>query len=391
MYKYDKKKTGEYLRHKINQEYKSIRKFGGEYLKLRGCEVDDVSLQNMSNHLSQILNGNNSIPNEDLPYFSELLKISCEEILSAGECSVANLTHLTNYVIASSKDKEAWQQYIEQKKGWILNTDEYDKTIVDYALEFKNYELLKCLINNVDSFVEANLNKYFKDYGISDAEMKEKYELRAQMIILAIKQDDIKMLEKLHAREIPTFYLEGPLCLGGHLIKSKKYYDKNLIKNLVNASDKVLDYFFEEIKIRDKWRTYKFLFPFTGELVNLLIEYKNHHVKKLLKDVVAHNQYALEKLNSLLKTTACCYKEEPERAKRVMKERIQFYDDDTIVSYFDSDTKEGMITNIFKINQTTNDYNISCLINECNHIYSSIDTIVDDFVKEKGLTKKIGV
>lgn len=40
----------------------------------------------MANRLSQMLNGNKGIQIYDLPVFTELLGISCEELLSAGRC-----------------------------------------------------------------------------------------------------------------------------------------------------------------------------------------------------------------------------------------------------------------------------------------------------------------
>ena len=68
---------------------------------MMGCtDPDDVELNRMNNRLSQICNGQNGIQMEDMLIFSDLLGVSCEEILSAGERRVPISGHMTNYDIA---------------------------------------------------------------------------------------------------------------------------------------------------------------------------------------------------------------------------------------------------------------------------------------------------
>lgn len=100
----------------------------------------------MSNRLSQILNGNKSIQTYDLPIFSTLLDISIEEILSGGTYRAAFADRITNYRIAASKDKSEWERYLQMEEQIILNADEYGKTVLDYALEFENYDFMKYLM-----------------------------------------------------------------------------------------------------------------------------------------------------------------------------------------------------------------------------------------------------
>ena len=82
----DNEKIGAYLKRIINKKgYRSDRQFGKRCLEERNMPTDDEELRKMSNRLSQILNGKKGIQLEDLPVFSKLLDVSCEEILSAGK------------------------------------------------------------------------------------------------------------------------------------------------------------------------------------------------------------------------------------------------------------------------------------------------------------------
>ena len=47
-----------------------------------------------------------------------------------------------------SKKQKDWDSYINREDKLILNYDEYGKSVIDYALEFENYDFLKYLMNN---------------------------------------------------------------------------------------------------------------------------------------------------------------------------------------------------------------------------------------------------
>ena len=142
----DKKKVGAHLKKLVEEsQYPSNRQFGKACLKMMGCnDPDDVELNRMNNRLSQIFNGQKGIQMEDMLIFSDLLEVSCEEILSAGERHVPISGHMTNYDIAFSQDKELWSSYMKREDKMFLNSDEYGKTVIDYAIEFKNYPFIKC-------------------------------------------------------------------------------------------------------------------------------------------------------------------------------------------------------------------------------------------------------
>ena len=143
----DNAKIGRYLSDLIDQKYESKRKFCRAYLEAAKKEPNNENLTNMANRLSQIIKGNKAIQIYDLPYFTNLLGVSCEQIISAGEYSVPLTKRVTNYSIACSKDPAKWEAYINREDKLILNSDEYCKTVIDYALEFANYEFLKYLMD----------------------------------------------------------------------------------------------------------------------------------------------------------------------------------------------------------------------------------------------------
>ena len=105
-------------------------------------KIDESEIQKKRNRLSSIKRGTESIQIDDLPIFSELLGVSCEEILSAGtfkgeeyQAEKKN-SHLTNFSVAQSANKYIWRKYIKDERQPILHADEYGKTVLEYAIDF---------------------------------------------------------------------------------------------------------------------------------------------------------------------------------------------------------------------------------------------------------------
>ena len=397
---------GAYLKRAIGKKgYRSDRQFGKACLKERNMPTNDEELRKMANRLSQILNGKKGVQLEDLPAFSKLLDMSCEEILSAGKCFSVSSSHVTNYSTAMSKDKNEWEAYIKREDQLILNADEYGKTVIDYALEFENYDLLKYLTeHNYIWFVgtdESDLFRYpfgagtsiernpmlMRNLNLLDAKMKERYDLRIKMITLAIKQKDTKMLAELRARELPSLY---QVCYYSCTpAECEKYFDSEMIDALTEASDEILAYFSEEFEITDRVGIKnRFMFPFINRLIEALIKKNNEYVKWMLKDVIKHNQYALDKLAGLLDTSVKYYKDlytnsihietvKADITKGILRD-INYYDDGNLVSYRTVDVKDGIITNLVKINATANDEQLKRLIQEANEIYNAFHYVKTD-------------
>ena len=346
MYKVKKnEEIGNYLSELIDEKYDSKRKFCVAYLEAEGCPMPDAdTIQRMVNRISQICKGNKEIQLKDFPIFTELLGVSCEEILSAGECSAPTMSHLTNYSVAFSRDEKVWEEYIHREDRLILNLDEYGKSVVEYALEYKNFGFLKYLIEKkfiwfADAVIDEEdyFSKYSSgqfDFGTSierrlppeDDEVRWhisypensmgiecwhpidrdglKYDLagkdnlRMKMISLAVEHDEVELLDLLRAREIPSLYQASfILCRSADC---DRYYDENMLQYIARASEQVLNYFSKPIKIIDAAKRKNiFLFPYMSKLIDLLIQKDRGYADYLLKVSIKHNRNTLKRLKEL--------------------------------------------------------------------------------------------
>lgn len=303
---------GSYLKDLILRKYKSIRQFCKEYLNLRKLDSEDPQeIRRLTNRFSQIINGKKSIQTYDLPLLTELLMVSCEDILSCGENIVPLTNRRTNYSIASSTNKVDWEKYLTRDDRIAAYADEYGKTVVDYAIEFKNYDFIKYLINNdyivlvSDNPQDYNLYDYgaksnikARQIGLHD-EFATNKRLRTHILALAIANNDTVMLEKFKAREIPP---QATYCIYYRGIKLYDYFDEQLIKEIAKSKQEIFDFFLEEYEVIDKSGKHKtlWLYPFIGELAIECLKIKN--VDRAIKAIdisLRHNQKAFESLKKI--------------------------------------------------------------------------------------------
>ena len=400
----DNKETGIYLDALIRKNFRSVRQFGRACLNAAGQTATEEELRKMSNRLSQILHGKKSIQIHDLPIFTRLLHVSCEEILSAGKCFAPTANHQTNYSVALSQNQNEWEDYIRSEDQTILNSDEYGKTIIDYALEFENYNLLKYLLDNhYIWFIGPDEKEYMENFGagtsikksfftkddyflldpgqnfnVLDVKLKMDHLLRSKMIVLAIKANDTEMLTDLHAREIPSLYQANYFAC--RLPDCESFRDNSLIAALADAGDQILKYFSEEFEITNLLgKSSRFLFPYFRELLDLLIRNENDFAVIFLKNAIAHNQYAFSQLSVKIKNTVQFYEkcgwlcgETTDQLKQIIVSEIIFHEDGSFISYRDPKTADGMITNIFHTNEESDNCLIGCLIQELNDLFHKI-------------------
>ncbi len=403
----DNEKIGQYLMERIDERFKSRRQFCREYLEAGGDQASNEQLRKMSNRLSQILYGKKGIQIYDLPLFCRLLEVSCEEILSAGKIHTPTSTHLTNYAAAFSKSENEWAAYIEREDSPILNADEYGKTIIDYALEAENYDFLKYLMDKQFIwFVGTDKNDFYTGFGagtsiekanfpyptnynVLDVQLKMRDELRTHMIALAIRHEDIEMLEELHAREVTSLYQMSAYASRPNACR--QYYNAKLMEALTHADNKILEYFSEEFKITDRvGYTNSFIFPFIGELVERLLQTKNGFVEYILKDAIKHNRYVYDQLLSLMDETVQYYKQfnydltnvaEKNRLTEIILRDLDFYDDGSLINYYAliPAMKRGLRSNIIRVNATSEDTMINRRILELNDLYDAIHNMTPKF------------
>lgn len=399
----DKKKVGAYLKKLVKEnQYPSNRQFGKACLKMMGCtDPDDVELNRMNNRLSQICNGQNGIQMEDMLIFSDLLGVSCEEILSAGERRVPISGHMTNYDIAFSQDEELWSSYMKREDKLFLNSDEYGKTVIDYAIEFKNYPFIKWLLD--EEFIWLVDNSEYRQFGYSygggtsiekrapwdmdnavPLEVKYDDQLRLKIITLALENEDYDVLDEFRARETPFLHRVGYL---NDRDDAYQYYNEDYIHAIANASDNVLEYFAKEFELVSnlKWKS-QFIYPFLGEVIEVLVE--NHQFKKaefLAQHVLTHNQNTYEQVESLINIayTAACDEwgdkltEDLKRALRLqIPKQIEYSEKNRMVSFFDSMGKDKTpicyATNIVRVKVDKTKSPIKDVLLEINMWYDRV-------------------
>ena len=370
-----KNEIGDYLKDMIEQKFGTPSEFCRAYIEVSGSQNDETKFTNLKNRISSIVNGKKDIQLYDFPVFTKLLDVSCEEILSAGETKTATANHLTNYQIASSHDKNLWDYCIYSEDSIFLNPDEYDKTILDYAFEFKNYEFLKYLVDNKYIWlVEQNPGERcgMSFYGgtsikrrplgnskTMEAQLTGNDSLRRKMIVLAIENNDIDMLNEFRAREIPLMYYR---LRETEFNKLSMYYDEDLIEAASRADKSVLDYFSEVITITPTLEKAPFqcMYPFLGEMIEKLIEQKNPYADTLLRRCIVHNKGAYEKVKELKD------RKYGEGKNAYSMFRLHFYQDSHVIEAFEQ--KDCIATNLIRIDTDLD----SELIKELNGYYDKI-------------------
>ena len=406
-------KVGKYLNGLILEKYQKVRRFCIAYIKLSGLDENDNSvIAKMQNRMSQMIQGKKAIQIYDLPIFCELLGVSCEEILSAGKHFTPISGHVTNYEIAFSKEKAVWDKYINHRDKLILNPDEYNKTVIDYALEFKNYDFLKYLMDKgYISFVEdrqyecherafgfsAGTSIKRREMGYQDTldvtlrYHSEERGLRQKMIALAMENNDFAMLECLRAREVPALYQACSYM--NPQTKCKDYYNESVIVEIVESdSDKVIEYFSEDFPIKDHFgQEHWFIYPYMGKLLELLIMKKNKYAEAALRRTIAHNERVYDNLRQMINeafewskqffNTDYNYKVPVETVAENTMHYYRFDDEDGFLSYMFAKGKKDYFrfcANVIYVEAKSDDLLIHTLVDEVNKLYESIENIQPD-------------
>lgn len=378
---------GKYIKQLIkeNPKFRSNRDFGKACLEEENLPLTESAINTKSGHISEITRGVTAVQTKDLPAFTKLLDVSCEDILSAGKVRSYNENHITNYKLAASRNEKLWQSYINKEAEFLLNPDEYDKTILDYAFEFKNYPLLKYLVENEYIwFVEKNPGEQcgMSFYGgtsikrrplgnskIMEAQLTENDSLRRKMIVLAIENNDVDMIDEFRAREIPLMYYK---LHETEFNKLSMYYDEGLIEAASRASEKVLDYFSEVITITPTLGKAPFqcMYPFLGALIEKLIEQKIPYADTLLRRCIVHNKGAYEKIKELKD------RKYGEGKNAYSMFRLHFYQGSHVIEAYDMKQNDFIVTNLIRIDTDLD----SELIKELNSYYDKIL----DMAREEG-------
>ena len=406
-YQIDNQKIGAYISGLIERKFPSARQFCKGYLQKDGIkEPTGEDIQKMANRLSQIKKGTKAIQIYDLPIFSELLHVSFEQILSAGKYGQANNNRMTNYTIAQSHNEAEWISYIEEEDKPILNSDEYGRTVLDYAIMFGNYDFLKFLVDKNYIWFDSRKDKdYVLTFGAGTNIRRIKFEecdngvftrkpdmddlqyklatedqLRIYIISFAADHNDLDMLEKLRAREIPELYYKAHY-LSCACPDFNAHYDKSMVSHIAKSDEKVLRYFTDPFEIRDQIRykdgskrKHTFMFPYISQLLDMLIENNSSFLNIALEKSIEHNESTREKLILLIKesiSNRCCLGDD-------WKKEVEFHENGNIVHFRDTLAVTGIITNVARTTKESTDSQIKQLIKKLNDSYNRIKYITEE-------------
>jgi len=418
-------KIGEYLK-KLTKErgFEKDVDISRAYLKEKNRNIDfteddlNQQLKTTKNTFSKILSGKQGLTLEQLSIISNLLCVSCEEILSAGKNYAPTRNHITNYDIARSHDRKVWDEYMKREDRLFLNCDEYRKTVIDYALEFKNYAFMKYLLEEnfiwfvdnsrenyeqyyygADTSIKSNWNRFDMPDQFMQRELYDKDKLRTQTAVLAIENGDCDILDALHAREIPELH-DVAIWRTDKLDFVKNRNDDLIEAVAASENEEILAYFSDEFPVQDRWRRENALmFPFLNDVIRIMLGNNNKCAGFIIRKMIAHNKSTYEKTNSLIKE-ACQteYSAIQKNKEKIIKEayengislaelKITFKTEEevksTMLSYFKFDkntnvvsffsgAKKGIATNIFGITRSKCSPEIKKLVDELNSWYNRI-------------------
>ena len=411
-------KIGAYLHKLVKGKYESDRKFCQAYLRLQDIEPTDEETRKMHNRFCQIFNGKKSIQVHDLPVVTRLLGVSCEEILSARkQCLPSPSPHITNYDIARSDKREVWEEYMKREDKLFLNCDEYRKSVIDYALEFKNYKFMKYLLEEGYIWpVDPNKELYTGNGFSTDTKlpfsgqesrffnMYLKDQLRTQTIALAIEFGDCEVLDQLRAREVPELPL---LTIYGN--QAPDYFiNKNddLIEAIAFSGEKkILEYFSKEFVITDHHkREHAIMFPFINQVIDIMLENNNEtNAELFIRNSIDHNKEAFRTLSEMIKKAcqqlydtkkeqidklinACLktgYNANDERLINKLEKEAVAHDlifdnlkidknDNVSFLYYDNGIAQGFATNLVKVTSKKGSAETKELVKELNEWYNKV-------------------
>lgn len=396
----ERKEIGIYLRDIINRKYGSVRQFCKTWLERRDGSTNNEEIRKLNNRFSQILRGKKGIQVDDLPYIADLLKISYEEILSAGKVFAPVSNRVTNYAIAFSHDRDEWERYMKREDEIFLNCDEYCKTVIDYALDFKNYDFIKYLMEEKFIwFVDLSEWEHFGfSYGAGTkikrqesgnieysvpSKIRDQDQLRTRTIALAIENEDVDVLDSLLAREIPELHLVN--ITGNWTVNFQSHRNDELIRTIALSNKKIIDYYSQEFPVVNKQkRENVFLYPYLDAVIETMLENgRNDSAELLIRRAIEHNRNTLSKLQGLLNDSYAYLEnsfsfmpmDKDASIRRQALDGFQFEPNSSLVSYYFYPEKcknGGLVTNIIHVETDLGDPLIQELLHELTSTYEEI-------------------
>ncbi len=226
--------------------------------------------------------------------------------------------------------------------------------------------------------------------------MKTQDDLRFKMIALAIRDNDLEMLNVLHAREIPLLHTINPIwhsTLKGKLLPLSPNV-KQMIDSIAASENTAISYFFKEFESEAKPNSLRntFVFPYAGQVLDALINNKRTFESKFfLEKAIEHNKKVQRELQKLVdKSTASCkehYSATPKHNyynfHRETWREYYFYRENGFIAYcmpFYSKNATGFITNVINVTVASTNKEVQSLIDELKKTY---DTFIQQYEKKE--------
>lgn len=200
--------------------------------------------------------------------------------------------------------------------------------------------------------------------------------------------NDIEMLNKLRAREIPQLYLISHFT-SSHL-DFNNCYNARMMKHIADSNEFVLNYFTNSFLIRDYVRykddsncAHTFMFPYISKLLDQLIITNSSFAETAIKKALKYNEKTYKKLCELILSvkndefySADCTND---IFIKVCNEHIEFHEKVNVVRFrivpLSKNHTDGLITNVPHVTVKPIFPILKDLVDELNESYNKIVNI----------------
>ncbi|MBQ9084066.1 MAG: hypothetical protein IJY24_00240, partial [Clostridia bacterium] len=325
-----------------------------------------------------------------------------EQMLSAGAVAKPITNRRTNYNIAFSTDERDWIEYVNREDCIASYADEFGKTVVDYAIEFKNYGFIRFLIENGYITLISDDKGYVDfNFGASTTLKVRPYEartfenelyknkiLRTQIISLALENNDYDVLREMRAREFPPQLSMAYTSL--QIVKFEEYYDENYIEAILSSGIEVVQYFCEEYYVETKWGNFLWIFPFLDKLIVAAVKKTSSKANILLDAAIKHNEETYNALKKAILQVARQIKSDfygNRSFQEVIVDVLRDYhisEEKNVISFYCYFLKDSasVTTNIICADVKSKKPEIQSKIDRLNELYSQIINIENHLIKK---------
>lgn len=237
----DKEQIGSYIKQRIKELGITQSQLAERIAELMG----DNSLKDViKDNVSKWINGKRYPGTEYLYYLAQAIKVPIEDILVAGETRERyDERPLSLYAVAKSGSIEmlgsVMNTYTPDGICVGQNYDEYNKTILDYIVEFERLDMIEYMLKN----------EYIKVYdtqlqtGIMIGNIYSGQELFKSIVDIAIKKDNLTVFSAFIKRTLPILKENSE---DGRFVKKTTWqlgyiFTDNMIYGILKTS-KVLEY-----------------------------------------------------------------------------------------------------------------------------------------------------